>query len=475
MSQTQTFSTQLVGKAAGWISRQARERFPHSEKNPFLVGPFAPVATETTETGLKVTGKIPPELNGLYARIGPNPMQVANPATHHWFLGDGMVHGVRLREGKALWYRNRWIGSNAVNQRLGRPLAPGPRNRDLDTVNTNIIGHAGKLWALVEGSAVPVQLNDTLETERHSYFNTPLQRTFTAHPHRDPSTGDLHAICYDVLTLDQVNYVVIAPDGTLKQDIPIPVRHGPMIHDCALTETKMVVLDFPITFSMQALLRGHSFPYQWNEKHPARIGLLPRDGTAADISWFDIKPCFAFHTANAYDQPDGSVVLDLITYPKMFEGSRQGPDNTQSTFERFVLSPVANSIKRQTHSQFLQEFPRCDERLTGKPYRYAYTIGIDLEGRTAQPLYRHDMQTGQIATHSFGPHHMPAETIFVPRHPTSAEDDGYLITYVYDLAENTSTLTILDAGELGKAPVAIIHLPARVPIGFHGNWIADIA
>ena len=120
MTKTQALSAQLVGKAAGWISRQAREHVPHSENNPFLTGPFAPVAIETTETHLKITGKIPPELNGLYARIGPNPMQVANPATHHWFLGDGMVHGVRLREGKALWYRNRYIGSNAVNQRLGR-------------------------------------------------------------------------------------------------------------------------------------------------------------------------------------------------------------------------------------------------------------------------------------------------------------------------------------------------------------------
>jgi len=473
MSQAQSISTHLVGKAAGWISRQARELTPHDDKNRFLKGPYAPVASETTETDLKITGRIPPELNGLYARIGPNPMHVPNPATHHWFLGDGMVHGVRLRDGHALWYRNRWIGSNTVNQRLGRPPAPGPRNRDLDTVNTNIIGHAGKLWALVEGSALPVQLNDTLETERHGYFNTPLQRTFAAHPHRDPETGDLHAICYDVLTLDQVFYVVIAADGTLKRDIAIPVRHGPMIHDCALTETRMVVLDFPITFSLPALLRGHSFPYQWNEKHPARIGLLPRNGTAADIAWFDVDPCFAFHTANAYDQPDGSVVLDLITYPRMFEGARHGPENRPSTFERWVLSPATNTVQRQPYSKFLQEFPRCDDRLTGKPYRYAYTIGIDLEGRSPQPLYRHDMLSGEIVQHDFGPHHMPAETIFVPRHPTSAEDDGYLLTYVYDLAENTSTLTILDAAKLGAAPTALIHLPARVPIGFHGNWIAD--
>jgi carotenoid cleavage dioxygenase len=473
MSQAQAIATNLVEKAAGWISRQARDRIPHSETNPFLKGPFAPVATETTETSLHVTGKIPPELNGLYARIGPNPMHIENPAAHHWFLGDGMVHGVRLRDGHAVWYRNRYIGSNAVNQRLGRPPAPGPRHRDIDTVNTNIIGHAGSLWALVEGSALPVELDATLETRRHAWFNTTQNRAFAAHPHRDPATGALHAICYDVMTQDQVFYVVIAPDGTLARDIAIPVRHGPMIHDCALTDTYMIVLDFPVTFSMPALLRGHAFPYQWNDKHPARIGLLPRTGTAENIVWFDVDPCFAFHTANAYDQPDGSVILDLITYPTMFDGSRNGPENTQSAFERWHLSPATGTVKRSTFSDFAQEFPRVDERRTGQPYRYAYTIGLDIAAKTTQPLYRLDTHTGAIAEHVFGPHHAPAEAVFVPRHQASAEDDGYLITYVYDLAENTSTLTILDAANLGGDPAAIIHLPVRVPIGFHGNWIPD--
>jgi carotenoid cleavage dioxygenase len=224
---------------------------------------------------------------------------------------------------------------------------------------------------------------------------------------------------------------------------------------------------------MGALLRGHSFPYQWNEKHPARIGLLPRDGTAAGIAWFDVDPCFAFHCANAYDLADGSVVLDLITYPRMFDGARQGPDNTQSTFERWVIKPGDSTVRRQTISDFMQEFPRCDERRTGQDYRYAYTTGLDLEGAAPHPLYRHDMHAGGIIKHHFGPHHVPAEAVFVPRYADAAEDDGFLISYVYDLVENTSTLTILNAGDFDGEPAAVIHLPVRVPAGFHGNWIPD--
>src|SRR5689334_6297207 len=98
-------------RAVRWVSCQAQKRVPYSAGNLFLEGPFAPVHAEVTEIGLPVTGTLPKELNGVYARIGPNPINVANPAIHHWFLGAGMVHGVRLRDGKALWYRNRWIGT----------------------------------------------------------------------------------------------------------------------------------------------------------------------------------------------------------------------------------------------------------------------------------------------------------------------------------------------------------------------------
>jgi carotenoid cleavage dioxygenase len=462
-----------VERAVNWISRQARKRIPHDDANPYLQGPFAPVANEVTETDLPITGTLPRELNGLYARIGPNPMEVANPAIHHWFLGDGMVHGVRLREGRAVWYRNRWIGTDATQQRLGRPIAPGPRRGIVGTVNTNIIGHAGRIWALVEAGALPVELDGEFNTLRHGLFAGPAARIFAAHPHRDPLTGELHAICYDATIHDRVDYVVIGADGTLLRDVPIPVQHGPMIHDCAVTPSHVVILDLPVTFSMGSLLRGATFPYQWNKHHPARVGLLPRAANADAIRWFDVEPCYAFHTANAYERDDGSTVLDVLVYPRMFRRTRQGPERTVGSLERWILDPASTRVRRSVISEFHQEFPRCDERLTGQDYRYAYTVGFDIGALGPQPLYRHDLTTGAIIRHDYGPHHMPAEAVFVPRHPGAAEDDGWLIAFVYDLSNNSSTLVVLDAGNIDREPAATIHLPVRVPLGFHGNWIAD--
>src|ERR1700749_2947799 len=92
--------------------------------NPYLRGFRQPVRPEVTAPDLHVTGHIPEYLDGRYLRNGPNPAAEVDPATYHWFTGDGMVHGVALRDGKACWYRNRWVRSSAVCSVLGEP-APG--------------------------------------------------------------------------------------------------------------------------------------------------------------------------------------------------------------------------------------------------------------------------------------------------------------------------------------------------------------
>ena len=91
-------------------------------------GIHAPMTQDLTLEPLGVPGTIPPQLDGRYLRIGPTPQGNPTPAAHHWFVGDGMVHGVRLQAGKALWYRNRWIRSRAVSAALGEAPAPGPRH-----------------------------------------------------------------------------------------------------------------------------------------------------------------------------------------------------------------------------------------------------------------------------------------------------------------------------------------------------------
>jgi carotenoid cleavage dioxygenase len=461
-------------KVAMGISRWAQKRAPATDSNMFLEGQYAPVAGETTCHELSVTGSIPQELDGVLARIGPNPVEPPNPATYHWFTGDGMVHGVRFREGRALWYRSRYVGTDKVNRVLGKPILPGYRNGIVDVVNTNIIGHGGRLWAMVEAGAVPVEMDEKLNSIRHGLFDAPQPGPFTAHPHLDPETGELHAICYDALKRDQVLYQVIDRNCQLTHCVRIPVKHGPMMHDCAITKSRVIVFDLPVTFSFKSILQGASMPYRWNPKHEARIGLLPRNGEARDMRWLHIDPCYVFHTGNARDLPNGGVMLELVVHERMFDGSIQGPEARRVTLERWVLPADGDTVKREVLAERVQEFPRFDERLTGQDYRYLYTVSADLnDAVSAQPLLCHDLATGSCEQHFYGDHKVSGEVVFVPRVKSGAENDGWLLSYVYDLANDTSEVVILNAGDINGEPQAVIPLPVRVPMGFHGNWIAS--
>lgn len=477
MSQARTLQSSVqktVQKGAVWLLGRMQKRVPYSPSNHFLEGPFAPLREEHSSDALSVTGTIPHELDGLLTRIGPNPLHVENPATYHWFLGDGMVHGLRIKDGKALWYRNRYVGSDSVSRHFGRQPAAGSRRGVSDVVNTNIIGHGGSLWALVEAGSYPVELDAELNTVKHGLFDSTVQNGFTAHPHTDPDSGELHAICYDGFVHNKVRYLVIDKNRLVRRNVAIPVKHGPMMHDCAITEKNVLLLDLPVTFSVATALKGAGLPYAWNPSHQARVGRLPREGEAEDIRWFALdEPCFVFHSCNAFEKENGDTVLDVVVHERMFDKSLQGPEEQQVTFERWTLQENSGRVQRDVISRETQEFPRLDERRTGKPYRYAYAVGIDIANPAPNALLRHDLQTGESTRHVYGEGWMSGEVVFVPKHAEAKENEGWLLSYVHRIDGGNSRVVILDAENIEAEPVAVIELPVRVPLGFHGNWIAS--
>ena len=440
-------------------------------RNRYLEGNFAPVQEEVTGFDLPVTGSIPPELNGRLLRIGPNPVMPEDPATYHWFTGTGMVHGVRLREGNAEWYRNRFVVDGNVSAARSRPETPGPRHGMFDGANTNVIGHAGKTFAIVEAGAVPVELSYELETLTRTDFGGTLPAGFTAHPKADPDTGELHAVAY-YWEWNHIQYVKVGADGAVKRTVEVPVPGSPMVHDCAFTEHFIVLFDMPVTFSLDAVMEGARLPYRWDPEYGARVGLLPRDGDAGDVKWFDLDLCYVFHPLNAYELPGGEVVIDVIRHPRMFATETLGPNEGEPTLDRWTLDLAAGKAREERIDDRGQEFPRHDERLIGKPHRYGYAAHFG-PGVEHGPLLKHDLVAGTSELHDYGPGRVTLEAVFVPASDDAAEDDGYVMSYVYDAATDSSDVVILHAQDFGGDPVATIHLPQRVPFGFHGNWVPD--
>ncbi len=439
--------------------------------NRYLTDNYAPVAEEITTTHLRVTGAIPKELNGRYLRNGPNPLGPIDAAKHHWFTGSGMVHGVRLAGGRAQWYRNRWVRSPQIIEALGED----PAGRELVSGNnTHVIGHAGRTWALVEAGSPPVELTDELDTLGvNAFFGTLTDRGFSAHPKIDPATGDLHALCYSWPAWgDHLQYVHVGVNGRVVRTVNIPVPGMPMVHDMGLTKNYVVVYDLPVTVNFEMAMNGSNFPFAWNDDYHARVGLLPRHGTADEIIWADVEPCYVFHPMNAYEDSEGRVVVDMCRYERMFVRDRNGPfGDSVATLDRWTIDPKTRRVHEERIDDRAQEFPRCHPRLSTQPYRFGYCVGVDTNGFPR--ILKHDLKSGASSTFEFGAGRHGAEPYFVPRDGAQAEDDGYLITFVYDAGNAKSELVIIDAQDLSAAPIARVFLPARVPYGFHGSWIPD--
>jgi carotenoid cleavage dioxygenase len=494
-------------------------------RNPYLEGFLAPVGAEMTATDLEVTGHIPEHLHGRYLRNGPNPAAEVDPATYHWFTGDGMVHGVALRDGKACWYRNRWVRSPAVCTTLGEP-APDridPRAGMLSVgANTNVLTHAGKTLALIEAGVANYELTDELETVGTCDFDGTLPGGYTAHPHRDPATGELHAVSYSFARGRTVQYSVIDTKGHARRTVDIEVSGSPMMHDFSLTDKYVVVYDLPVTFDpvqvmpasvprwlrlparlvMQSLVgrvrvpspiaamanrdtrRSVGLPYAWNPNYPARIGVMPREGSNQDVRWFDIEPCYVYHPLNAYSEiRDGAevLVLDVVRYSRMFDRDRRGPGESLPRLDRWTVNLTTGAVSTECRDDRAQEFPRINEALTGGRHRFGYTVGIEggfvAAAEMSTSVYKHDYAAGSTRVAALDPDLLMGEVCFVPNPPgggaggAGAEDDGILMGYGYHRGRDEGQLLLLDAQTLESR--ATVHLPQRVPMGFHGNWAAS--
>jgi carotenoid cleavage dioxygenase len=444
--------------------------------NPYLEGNFAPVAEEVTVADLPVEGALPEQLNGRYLRNGPNPLGAVEPATYHWFTGEGMIHGIRLDSGKARWYRNRYVRNAEVAAALGEEWKPGPVVEGFDfAANTNVVAHAGKTFALVEAGARPYELTEELETVGPSDFGGTLPGGYTAHPKRDPISGELHAISYYFGWGPQVQYTVTGVDGLVRRVVHIPVGGLVSVHDVSITESSVLVYDLPAVFSMEALAEGYRFPYRWSDDYQPRVGVLPREGGADDVVWCDVEPCYVFHPMNAYDE-DGVVVVDVVRHPRMFATHHNGPSEGAPTLERWRVDPASRKVTTELLDGRAQEFPRVDERLVGHRHRYGYTAAAVEEPGTFsldRALVKHDLERG---TQERRPLPGPAgEAVFVPSSPDAAEDDGFVLSLVHDDERGAADLLVLHAQDFTGDPVAVVHLPVRVPFGFHGNWAPDAA
>ena len=441
--------------------------------NPFLQGNFAPVNEEITTEELEVIGEIPREIDGILVRNGPNP-QFPNPERYHWFMGDGMLHKVQLQQGQA-HYLNRYVQTQSWKREkeAGRALSAEELTRK-NTANTALVHHGGKFLALWEGGE-PHTLQETeLETLGAYNFNGQLVSPFTAHPKVDPVTEEMMFFGYSMAQPPYLTYGWVSPQGKIEKTVKIELPIGVMMHDFAISEKYTIFMDLPLTFRPERLQGGES-GLKFEPALGSRFGIMPRHDEGANLRWFESDPCYVFHTLNAYEEGEEVVLIacrmSSTSVLGLFKTDDPNGDIPKLYQWRFNLKTGESSEK--VLCEIPSEFPRINEQYLGRKMRYGYTAKIaDSPLPLMDGIIKHDLLKDEVQIHQFEPDCYGGEPVFVPHPQGKTEDEGWLVTFVHDDKNNTSSLVILDAQNITGKPVAKIIVPQRVPYGFHGIWLS---
>lgn len=432
-----------------------------------LRGNWAPVQDELAVNDLEVEGEIPAELSGLYLRNGMNPR---SGYSDHWFFGNGMVHGVELRDGRAS-YRNRFVRTPYFEQDMN--MMEAMSQPKASPANTHVVPHAGRILVLEEAH-VPWEIDRDLTTVGVRDFEGRLSTPFTAHPRVCPETGELLAFGYSMMEEPYLRYYRVDAKGELVQNEAIEIPRPVMMHDWNVTRNHVIFMDLPLAFSLDGPNPGFGF----HPEYGARLGVMPRDGGNADVRWYEIDPCFVFHPLNAHEEGD-DIVLYVCRQPYAMKAGMQDigadPDGAAKLW-RWTIDTASGSVKEEQLDDRPGDFPRVDDRRMGLPARYGYTMGIDAEAPTltfSPYLYKYDLESGRRETHDLGSGWYGGEPSFAPRSADADEDDGWVVAIVYDASDNASHMVIVDAQNFESKPVARVRLPRRVPFGAHGYWIPD--
>lgn len=481
--------TEVIGKYLSTL--------PEDDEHPYRTGPWQPQTTEWDADDLTIVdGELPADLDGVYLRNTENPLHPALKV-YHPFDGDGMMHIVGFRDGKA-FYRNRFVRTDGFLEELDAsgPLWPGiaepvemakrdygwgARTLMKDASSTDVIVHRGTAlsshYQCGDLYRIDPYSGDTLGKEDwHGGF--PSAWGVSAHPKVDDSTGELLFFNYSKQA-PYMHFGVVDANNDLVRMVDVPLPGPRLPHDMAFTENYAILNDFPLFWDPELLKHNVHLP-RLHRDMPSRFAVVPRRGDGP-IRWFDADPTYVLHFTNAYEEGD-EIVLDGF-----FQGDPEPADNgegskwqrvfrflamdrMQTRLHRWRFNLRTGATREERLSDSITEFGMINSGYAGRDYRYTYAATAKPGWFMFNGLVKHDLHSGAEERFGFADGVYGSETAMAPRVGSTGEDDGYLVTITTDMNADASYCLVFDAARLGDGPVCTIALPERVSSGTHATW-----
>lgn len=461
---------------------------------PYLNDAWQPQYREWNADDMAVIGTIPADLDGVYVRTGEN--QVHEPiGRYHPFDGDGMIHSIAFKDGRAS-YRNRFVRTKGfvAEAEAGRSLWAGliePPHKSTrpgwgaqgwlkDSSSTDVIVHAGQILSTFYQCGEGYRLDPLTMEQSGTEGWVPLDG-ISAHPKLDEATGELLFFNYSKYA-PYMHYGVVGADNRLKHYVPVPLPGPRLPHDMAFTPNWSIVNDMPLFWAPE-LLAKNIHAVQFHRDVPTRFGLIPRYGQPEEIRWFEAEPTYVLHWINAWEEGD-EVILDGYyqedPQPTNFPDAPPGYERMMAYLDQMLMRPKMHRWRFNLRTGATREERLDDERIiefgtinmayAGRRHRYVYSALPEPGWFLFRGLIKHDLDSGAVAEYQFGEKRFGSETHFAPRAGSVAEDDGYLITFLSDVARDRSECVIFDARDIAAGPICQIILPERICAGTHATW-----
>lgn len=463
-------------------------------EHPYMNGAWTPLHEEVDAFDLEVIeGRIPDDIDGVYVRNTENP--VMQPlGRYHPFDGDGMVHLISFRDGRAD-YRNRFVRTRCfeaeqeAGQALWGGLADGPgtslrpgfgaHGGLKDSSSTDVVVHAGKVVSTFYQCGEAYWLDpETLDQGGVASWG-PLDGV-SAHTKVDEATGELLFFNYSVHA-PYMHYGVVDRTGKLVHYVPVELPGPRLPHDMAFSERYSILNDLPVFWDADLLAKGiHAA--RLHEGVPSRFGVIPRYGSGDEIRWFEADPTYVLHFLNAYEDGDELVMDGYFQEdptPPPLPGVPRGLGQLMAYVDEHSFKPKLHRWRfdlttGKTHEEHLDdrilEFGMFNQRYAGRPYRYAYSTTTKPGWFLFNGFVKHDLHTGESWSVELPEGRFASEAPFVPRRDATTEDDGYLVSFVIDEEAGTSECILVDCKRFDEGPVVRIALPHKISSGTHSVW-----
>lgn len=443
-----------------------------------------------------LSGAIPAGLRGTLYRNGPARLERGKTRVGHWFDGDGAVLRVEFGDTGGIGaYRYVETPEFLDEERAGRFIYTGygmlPPGGLIDrftkglknAANTSVLALNDRLLALWEGGH-PYALDlETLQTRKlDDLGGLPDSLPFSAHPKRDPHTGDFYNFGVSFGKETTLNLYCIDANGKLKQRDSHKLDGIPLIHDFVMAGQYLLFFIPPARLNPLPLLtrlKSFSDSFDWKPEKGTQVLVFDRQ-TLKLVSQGETDPWYQWHFGNACVDGDGNIIVDVIRYADFNtnEYLRQVATGKPQTSAKSALwqirvNPLTGKVLEQ--QEILDrhcEFPVVNAVEVGQSWRHTY---LSLHRRNADPvkeifgaIARFDQKTGELLEADCGEKCYPMEPIYA----ADAIDfnQGWIITVVYDGNRDQSEVWVFDSDRLNDQPVCRLGLPEVIPIGFHGTW-----